>query len=71
MESLKKRLTELANGDSSSSAANDPYGVFRLSEEELERCEKQAKLLSDLVRSSHQSQGQKIHLPACMLPILS
>jgi hypothetical protein len=72
MESLRKRLEELANGDSSTSA-NDPFGVVRLSEEEINLCNKQAALVSELVRTSHSNPhyANVVLPPSIVLPLLS
>jgi len=73
MESLKKQLEKLANGDSSTSA-NDPFGVFRLSAEEMKRCNEQSELVRELVRTSHSrtQHHEKVVLPpSIVLPLLS
>lgn len=73
MESLRKRLEELANGDSSTTA-NDPFGVFRLSEEDMKLCNAQAALVRELVRASHsgtQHHAKVVLPPSIVLPLLS
>lgn len=72
MEPLKKRLEELARGGSPTSA-QDPFGVFRLSEEEMKLCSEQASLVKELVRSSHrdaQHHDKVVLPPSIVLPLL-